>query len=115
MNKEFPSLAERIKNYVTEKNAQNIVVLDVEGHCSYADALVICEARSSKQAQTIASFLTSALKNEGIKALGVEGLDQGHWILIDFGDVVVHVFFAPVREFYDIEGVFPEAQKILTN
>ena len=108
------ALAERIKNYVAEKNAQNVVVLDVEEHCSYADGLIICEARSSKQAQTIANFVVSSLKSEGIKTLGVEGLQQGHWILVDLADIVVHVFYAPVREFYDIEGVYPEAKKVLT-
>lgn len=106
------ALTERIRRFASEKNAEKVVVLDVQGLCSYTDALIVCHGRSTRQAQTIADHIVASLKQEGDRALGVEGATQGHWILIDFADAVVHVFYEPVREFYDIEGIWPEAKKV---
>ena len=112
MKKETIDIAKKITELATEKNAEEIVVLDVAKLCSYTDALVICHGRSTKQAQTIAAFISQEMKKSGNKALGIEGDREGHWVLVDFIDVVVHIFYQPVRNFYDLEGIWPEAKAI---
>ena len=52
------------------------------------------------------------LREEGVKALGIEGEQEGHWVLMDYGDVVIHIFYQPVREFYDLEGLWTEAPRV---
>ncbi len=112
LKKETIDIAKKITELATEKNAEEIVVLDVAKLCSYTDALVICHGRSTKQAQTIAAFISQEMKKSGNKALGIEGDREGHWVLVDFIDVVVHIFYQPVRNFYDLEGIWPEAKAI---
>jgi ribosome-associated protein len=60
----------------------------------------------------IAQFVEQDLKKKGIKPVGVEGLGQGHWVLMDYGDVVIHVFYEPIRMFYDLEGLWSDAKRI---
>jgi len=109
------AFVERIHELALEKNGEDVVGIDVEGKCSYADALIICHGRSTRQVQSIASHISSSMKQEGKQALGVEGVAQGHWVLVDFAHVVVHVFYEPVRKYYDIEGIWPDAKRIEFN
>ena len=104
------NLAETVAKLAQEKNAEEIVMLDVAGLCSYADALIVCHGRSNRQVQTIAEFIRTEMKHKGNLAIGMEGYQQGHWVLIDFGHVVAHIFYQPVRDFYDIEGIWPDAK-----
>ncbi|MFP5213990.1 MAG: ribosome silencing factor [Acidobacteriota bacterium] len=92
--------------------ARDIVVLDVTGYSSFSDYFVICSGKSSRQVQGIADNLQSALKDRKIRPLGVEGSSEGQWILMDYGDVIVHVFYEPVRQFYDLESLWSEAKKM---
>jgi ribosome-associated protein len=112
LKSELAATARRISELAEDKNAENVVILDVEGICSYADALVICSGRSAPQAKAIADHIAVTRKHDGDPVLGMEGQSQGHWILVDFGDVIVHVFYEPVRAYYDLEGIWPEAKRL---
>lgn len=92
--------------------AFNVVVVDVRGIASFADTFIICSGRSHRQVTAIAEFIEKELKGKGIKPLGVEGLRDGHWVLMDYGDVIIHVFYEPVRRFYDLEGLWSDATRI---
>jgi len=92
--------------------AFDVVVLDMRGLSSFADTFIICSGRSHRQVSAIAEFIELDLKKKGINPLGVEGLREGHWVLMDYGDVVIHVFYEPVRISYDLEGLWSDARRI---
>jgi ribosome-associated protein len=92
--------------------ALNVVVLDVHGLASFADTFIVCSGRSHRQVTAIAEFVQKDLKAKGIKPLGIEGLREGHWVLMDYGDVLIHVFYEPVRIFYDLEGLWSDAKRV---
>ena len=92
--------------------AFDVIVLDVRGLVSFADTFIICSGRSHRQVSAIGEFVEKELKRKGMKPLGVEGLRQGHWVLMDYGDVVIHVFYEPIRTFYDLEGLWSDARRI---
>ncbi|MGV8074795.1 MAG: ribosome silencing factor [Syntrophobacteraceae bacterium] len=92
--------------------ALDLVLLDVSDFSSFADYFVICSGKSSRQVQGLADNIESSLRDQRIKPLGVEGRQEGHWILMDYGDVIVHIFYEPVRYFYDLESLWSEAEKV---
>ena len=96
------------------RKATNIVVLDVAELTSIADVFIICSGRSNRQVSAIAEFIQADLKKLKIKPLSVEGTKDGHWVLLDYGHVIIHVFYEPVREFYDLEGLWIDAGRIIT-
>jgi ribosome-associated protein len=96
------------------KKAQNLVVLDVGELTSIADVFIICSGRSNRQVIAIADYIIENLKKHKLKPLSVEGTKEGHWVLLDYGHVVIHVFYEPVREFYDLEGLWVDARRIKT-
>lgn len=79
---------------------------------SLADYLLICSAASDRQVQAIANSVEEGLRKKKVRPLSTEGIREGHWAVIDYGDVIAHIFLEPVREFYNIEGLWPEAQLI---
>ena len=85
---------------VMGKKALDIIVLDVSGLTSLADSFIICSGRSNRQVTAIADY--------------IEGLQEGHWVLMDYGDIVIHVFYDDVRRFYDLEGLWSDAPRIRT-
>ena len=92
-----------------EKKAGDLVVLDVHEHTSIADYFIVCSGRSDRQVQSIAQGLEEESGEEGIKPFAVEGTQRGHWVLMDFSDVIVHIFYEPVRQFYDLDGLWGHA------
>jgi ribosome-associated protein len=108
-----PSLDLYIKA-VQGKKATDVVALDVADLISYADVFIICSGRSNRQVSAIADFIKTDLKKHKIKPLSVEGTKDGHWVLLDYGHVIIHVFYEPVREFYDLEGLWSDAKRIKT-
>lgn len=88
------------------------VILEVKDLCSFADFFAITSGRSTRQVLAIAHHLEETLSRAGIKPLGVEGLEEGLWVLMDYNDVVIHIFFHPFREFYDLEGLWAEAPRM---
>ena len=97
-----------------DKKAEGLVVLDVRGLTSIADAFVICSGRSNRQVSAIADHIEQFLKKQGIRPLGVEGKGDGHWVLMDYGNVIIHVFYSETRAFYDLEGLWVDAKPIRT-
>ena len=95
-----------------QKKVLNLVVLDVGGITSFTDTFVIASGKSSRQVSAVAEHVIDSLQKEGIRPLGVEGLQQGHWVLIDYGDCIIHIFFEPIREFYDLEGLWSDAKRM---
>ena len=106
-----PSIDPYVKAVLGMK-ALNVVVLDVHGLASFADTFIVCSGRSHRQVSAIAEFIQKDLKAKGIKPLGIEGLREGHWVLMDYGDVLIHVFYEPVRIFYDLEGLWSDAKRV---
>ena len=108
-----PSL-DRYIAAASEKKALNLIVLDVRDLTSIADVFIICSGRSNRQVNAIADSIVAKLKKHKIKPLSVEGTGEGHWVLLDYGHVVIHVFYEPVREFFDLEGLWADAKRITT-
>ncbi|MDI6687088.1 MAG: ribosome silencing factor [Desulfobacterales bacterium] len=104
-------LADYVKA-VTKKKAIDPVVLDVRGLTSIADFFIICSGGSNRQVMAIAEFIKVDLKKNGIKPLSVEGIKDGRWVLLDYGDVVIHIFYEPLRGFYDLEGLWTDAKRV---
>ena len=99
---------------VMGRKATNVVALDVAELTSYADVFIICSGSSNRQVSAIADFIQTDLKKHKIKPLSVEGTQDGHWVLLDYGHVIIHVFYEPVRQLYDLEGLWIDAQRITT-
>lgn len=87
--------------------------MNVKALSSFADYFVICSGTSDRQVKAIASWLQEDLKKADMVPLGMEGMQYGQWVLMDYGDIVVHIFFEPVRGFYDIERLWSEAPKMI--
>ena len=96
------------------KKALNVVALDVANMTSYADVFIFCSGQSNRQVIAIAEHIQTDLKKHKIKPLSIEGTKDGHWVLLDYGHVIIHVFYEPVREFYDLEGLWVDAKRIMT-
>ena len=102
-------LALEAVNAAFTKNALQPVLLDVTGLASYTDYLLILSGRSVRQVEAIADAVEQGMKEKGHDPLGREGMRGGQWLLIDYGDIVVHVFYHPMREYYDLEGLWVDA------
>jgi ribosome-associated protein len=96
------------------KKAANVAALDVRGLTSVADFFIMCSGRSARQVVAIADNAERYLKKKGLKPLSVEGKNEGQWVLLDYGDVIIHVFYETVRKFYDLEGLWSDAKLITT-
>jgi ribosome-associated protein len=95
-----------------DRKAANIRVLDLTEVTTFADTFVICTASNSRQAQAITDAIQQALKEQGERAISIEGYEQGEWILSDYADLIVHVFSEKAREFYDLDRLWRQAKQI---
>jgi ribosome-associated protein len=100
------TLLSRILKSLDDDKAEDIVTIDLEGRSSLADAIVIACGRSARHVSSIAEHLARRLKEAGYGTRPVDGLTQGDWVLVDAGDIIVHVFRPEVREYYDLEGMW---------
>jgi ribosome-associated protein len=99
-----------------EKKALEPVLIDVTEQGTYTDYILVVSGRSDRHVQAVADGVIDAMKRErGSVPIGVEGKRDGHWVLIDFGDIIVHVFYHPMREFYDLEGLWVDAPRVQVN
>ena len=106
------ALAQKIAHAVLEKKATDVVILDVRGMTSYADYFVVASGESDRQVAAMAEAVTGKLKHEEqVTPFGSEGQETGNWVLLDYGEVVAHLFFAEVRSFYDLEGLWADAPR----
>ena len=104
-----------IEKSLDDDKAEDIVVIDLHGKSSFADYMVVASGRSARQVGAMAEHLEVKLKQQGVGPVGVEGAQAGDWVLIDGGDVVVHLFRPEVRRFYNLEKMWgiamPEADR----
>ena len=106
-------LARRIVELAEDRKAADIVLLDLSELTSVADQFVICSGGSERQLEAIADGIVRGLRDEGVRPFGREGTASSHWILLDFGTVIVHVFTPPERDFYQLERHWSEAKTVL--
>jgi ribosome-associated protein len=97
---------------LADHQALEPVLLDVKEHCSFADFFIICSGASKRQVAALAEHLQEELAKVKVKPLGVEGLQEGLWVLMDYNTLVVHIFFQELRQFYDLEGLWADALQI---
>jgi len=95
-----------------DKHAQNPVILEVKSSSDVTDYFLICSANSDRGVKTIVDGIEQKLKDMGEKIIGIEGYSEGNWVLIDSADVVAHIFYEPLRGFYDLESLWIDAPRI---
>ena len=106
-------IARRIVELAEDKKAADIVLLDLTGLTTLADYFVIASGGSDRQLDAIADGIVSGMRDEKVKPFGREGTAASHWVLVDFGSVIVHVFTPPERDFYQLERHWSEAKTVL--
>ena len=106
-------IAGRIVELAEDKKAADIALLDLTGLTTMADYFVTCSGGSERQLDAIAGGVVDGLREEGVRPFGREGTAASHWVLLDFGFVIVHVFTPPERDFYDLERHWSEAKTVL--
>ena len=112
---EMPALdlARRVVELAEDKKAADIVLLDLSGLTTVADYFVIASGGSERQLDAIADGVISGMRDEKVHAYGREGTPASHWVLVDFGSVILHVFTPPERDYYQLEKAWSEAKTIL--
>jgi len=109
------TIKDELKKYLVpafERKAKSIIAIDVKQLTSYTDTLVIIEGNSQRQVTSIAEHLIKSLKAQEIKAVGIEGVKAGEWVLLDYGEVIIHIFKSETKSFYDLEGLWADASRI---
>jgi ribosome-associated protein len=110
-NPQAKALAHRIAAVANDMKAQDVVVLDVRGKASYADYVVIASGDNERLVTALADGIDDKLRPEGVRPMSTEGAGQGNWVLLDYGDVVAHLFQNDARVFYDLEGLWADAPR----
>jgi ribosome-associated protein len=95
-----------------ERKAYDLVLMEVGLLTSLADYFLICTGRSDTQVQAIAQSVDKNLGGLGMHPLSIEGYTAGQWVVLDYGDIIIHIFFEPVREFYDLERLWARAPRV---
>lgn len=106
-------IARTIVEIAEDKKAADIVLIEIAGLTTLTDYFVICSGGSERQLDAIADAIVEGLRAEGIRPIGREGVSASHWVLLDYGSVVVHVFTPPERDYYGLERYWSEAKTIL--
>jgi ribosome-associated protein len=106
------SIVKRVVSACEEVKGKDLSVLDVRSLSDFADFFVIVSGRSDRQVQGITNRVIEELIKSGARPMSVEGYEDGQWVLVDCGDVVVHVFYEENREFYDLESLWMRAKRV---
>jgi ribosome-associated protein len=119
LKKEYRSLegeqiADICVKIASDGKGEDIVVLDVRKMSSFTDYFVILSGRSTRHVQALAENLENELRSKRINTSRAEGLSEGKWVLLDFEDVIVHIFYHEQRNFYDLEGLWHDAPRLET-
>jgi ribosome-associated protein len=99
-----------VKTIVAYKGMEP-VLLEVIQFCSFADFFILCSGGSHRHVTALAQHVEEALARAGVKPLGVEGREEGQWVLMDYNTVVIHIFLQPLREFYNLEDLWSDVPK----
>ena len=105
-------IAKRVVTACEDVKGKDVAVLDVHSVSDFADYFVVVSGRSDRQVQGLTNRIIEELCSSGHRPLSVEGYEDGQWVLVDCGDVVVHIFYEPVRAFYDIESLWMRARRV---
>lgn len=105
-------LAVRLAEVGLERKALNVEIIDVVGKVDYADFVVVMSGRSDRQVAALAKNIEGDLREEQFRCLSVEGLPRAAWVLMDYGDVIVHIFHQDTRGYYDLESLWMDAPRI---
>ncbi|MHB1665026.1 MAG: ribosome silencing factor [bacterium] len=97
-------------NYLSDKNAENIIVLDIRKVSQLADFIIIATGTSDRQVSAIADNVLTSLKR---KPIAIDGIDTSRWVAIDYGDMIIHIFLEPYRSFYNLENLWPDAKELI--
>jgi len=92
-------------NAAVDQKAENPLIFDVTDRETFTDYIFVCHGTSDRHVQAISENIELTLKKHKIRPIGIEGENLCHWVLMDFGGLIVHIFYEPLREFYDIEGL----------
>ena len=106
-------MARLVVELAEDKKAADIVLLEIAPFTTVADYLVICSGGSERQIAAIADGIASELRDDKTKPIGREGTAASHWVLLDYGSVIVHIFTPPERDFYELEKHWSEARTVL--
>jgi ribosome-associated protein len=109
---ESRALALAIAGAALEHKALNVQILDVRGKVDYSDYVVIMSGRSDRQVAALARNIEQTIESRGSRCLGVEGLPHASWLLMDYGDVIVHIFHEDTRGYYDLENLWIDAARV---
>jgi ribosome-associated protein len=112
---EHPSLDKKVAycvSLVEEKKAEDVLVYDLRDISSVTDYFLLCHGTSSRQVQAIADHLLETVKKRKLRPLGVEGYPEAQWVLLDMGDLIIHIFYEETRRFYDLERLWGHAPQI---
>lgn len=105
-------LALKILECASDAKGKDLALLDVSSVFDLASFFVIVSGRSDRQVQGISNRIQLTLEEMGIQPTSKDGFDEGHWVLLDYGDVIVHVFYGPMREHYDLERLWKNSMKV---
>jgi ribosome-associated protein len=109
---EIGEIYDKIINALVEKKAKNIKVIDIEDLTTIATYFVICSGTSTTHIKTLADEVEFKLKEEGLLPLRHEGYNSARWILIDYGDIIVHIFYEEDREFYNLDRLWQDGKSV---
>ncbi len=104
--------ASRIVELALDKKAEYPVVIDISRLSAISDYLILLSGTSARHVQTISKAIRENLKKRRLSPLSTEGVNEGHWVVLDYDDIIVHIFHEPVREYYDLDGLWAEAPRV---
>lgn len=105
-------MALAIAQAALDKKALNVEIIEVAGKVDYADYVIVMSATSDRHANALAKNIDTEMSRKGVHANSIEGLPQGAWVLMDYGDVVVHIFHEDTRGYYDLEALWYDAARV---
>lgn len=112
MNQTAKNLVSRAVHFAEEKNARDIVVCDIRKISLIADYFLICTGTTTVQVKSIADYLVEKLDEQNYMLLRQEGYKEGLWVLLDFGEVVIHIFQSELRDFYNLERLWRNSEQV---
>ncbi len=105
-------IAKKISQAALDTKAEELFILDVRELSGFTDYFIIMSGRSTRHVQGLAAAIDKEMSSKRMKTSNTEGLDEGLWVLLDFNDVIVHIFYSEVRSFYDLEGLWHDAPRV---
>jgi len=111
---QLANLHDLVLESLDDMKARDVVVIDVQKVTSVTDLMIICSGTSNRHVKSISENLVSTAKHQSVLPLGVEGANEGEWVLVDLGDILVHIMLPKVREFYSLEKLWAGSQTVVS-